>query len=308
MIIVTGGTGFVGSHLVEELKKRNYEVFVPSRSDYNFELETDCQKLMIKYKNADCIVNLAALVGGIGFNMNHPYELLYKNLVINTNLIHWAIKAGIKKFVQIGTTCSYPKFCPVPFNESAMWDGYPEETNAPYGLAKRMSIAQLQAAYKEYGFNGVTLIPTNMYGPRDNFNPNQSHVIPALIKKMFDAVDNNDDAVTVWGGGKATRDFVYVSDVIEAIINTIENHNNPLMPLNVGSGDETSISLLVHHIQKATGFEGKIKWDGTKPDGQPRRRLNINEIKQALDWSSKVSLFEGLQKTVDWYKGVRYGS
>lgn len=306
MIIVTGGTGFVGSHLVEELKRQEYEVFVPSRSDYNLELEGDCQKLMIKYKNVDCIVNLAALVGGIGFNMNHPYELLYKNLAINTNLIHWSIKTGVKKYVNISTTCAYPKFCPVPFNETAMWDGYPEETNAPYGLAKRMSIAQLQAAYKEYGFNGVTLIPTNMYGPRDNFNPNQSHVIPALIKKMFDAIDNNEDTVTVWGSGKATRDFIYVSDVVESIIKGIEKHNNPLMPLNVGSGDETSISLLVHYIQKATEFEGKIKWDNTKPDGQPRRRLNINEIKNTLAWSPKISLVDGLQKTVDWYKGVRY--
>lgn len=308
MILVTGGRGFVGSHLVELLKENEYEVYAPKRQDYNLEFADDCHKLIRHYKDdIECLVNCAALVGGIGFNQAHPYELLYRNLQINTNLIHWSVKYQIKKFVQIGTTCSYPKFCPPPFNESALWDGYPEETNAPYGNAKRISMEQLKAAYNEFGFNGVTVIPTNMYGPRDNFNPKQSHVIPAIIKKMFDAIDNEEKVVNIWGTGKATRDFIYVKDAAHAIMRVIQDYNNPLQSLNVGNGEQTSISHLVYLIQRLSGYKGALKWDTTKPDGQPKRALNISEIKHALDWKPETSLQEGLKMTIDWYKETRYG-
>jgi nucleoside-diphosphate-sugar epimerase len=307
MILVTGSSGFLGSHLVDRLEQLDYEYYPVQHNSYDLRFTDDCQRLIHRFKKQiDCVIHLAANVGGIGYNRNHPYQLLYDNVKINTNLIHQCVINQVPKMVMMSTTCLYPKFCPSPFNESSLWDGYPEETNAPYGNAKRIALEQLKAAYHEFEFNGVTLIPTNMFGARDNFNPNKSHVIPALIKKVFDAIDNGDNSITVWGTGQATRDFLYVSDCVDAIILAMEHYDNPLQPLNVGTGKETSIELLVHHICKIAEFKGKVKWDTTKPDGQPKRALNISLIKNSLDWQPKISLFDGLLKTIEWYKGYRY--
>lgn len=308
MILVTGGNGFLGSHIVKRLEQLDYEFQVVYHNHYDLRFADDCQRLILRYKKQiDCVIHLAANVGGIGYNRNHPYRLLYDNVMINTNLIHQCIINNIPKFLMVSTCCAYPKFCPVPFSESSLWDGYPEETNAAYGNAKRIAMEQLKAAYNEFDFNGITLIPTNLFGINDVFDPSRSHVIPALIKKVFDAIDDKQNTINIWGTGRATRDFLYVDDCVDAIIMAMEKYENPLQPLNVGSGHETSIELLIHHICKIAKFDGKLKWDTSKPDGQPRRALDITNIKNALGWYPKTSLFEGLEKTIEWYKGIRYG-
>lgn len=306
MIIVTGGHGFLGSWVVKELEKKRYEVFVPSRNHFNLFSPEDTYKLF-KNVEADGVIHLAADVGGIGYNKNHPYQLIYNNLRINTNVINEAIRFGIKKFLNVSTTCSYPKWANPPFREEILFDGYPEETNAPYGIAKRVAMEQVKAAYHEFGFNGISVIPTNLFGPSDNYDPKESHVIPALIKKMFDAIDNKEDVVEVWGTGKATRDFLYVEDAAEAIVLCYEEHDNPEIPLNIGSGREVSIAELVHFIQKIAGYKGKIKWDISKPDGQPKRALNTNKLRTVTGWEPKFTLQEGLEKTINDYKESRYG-
>ena len=295
-VLVTGSTGFVGTHLVKRLEDLGCTLITPASIVYDLRLKTDVNALFRKFVGIDIIFNLAANVGGIGYNQLHPYSLFYDNIQIGVNLIHAAIQHKVKKFIQVGTVCAYPKFTPVPFDEKCLWDGYPEETNAPYGIAKRVTLTQLQAARQEYGFNGIYILPTNLYGVGDTFNPDQSHVIPALIKKFVD----NPDEVEVWGSGDASRDFLYVTDAVEGLLLLAEKYDRP-EPVNLGSGEEIRIGVLVKLISDLTGFCGKIKWDRTKPDGQPRRVLRIWKAKE-LGWSPKVKLKDGLTRTIEWYK------
>jgi GDP-L-fucose synthase len=248
----------------------------------------------------DVVIHAAAKVGGIGYNMEHPGELFYDNLMMGMNLIEGARRKGIKKFVMIGTVCSYPKFAKVPFKEEELWNGYPEETNAPYGLSKLALFEMIASYQKQYGFNGVCLLPVNLYGPGDNFDPSSSHVIPALIRRFIEAKEAGDKKVTVWGTGKASREFLYVEDAARAIILATEKLNSPL-PINIGASKEIKIKQLVEQIAKATKYNGKIVWDKTKPDGQPRRGLNVSKAKKQLGFTSKMSFAKGLKETVDWY-------
>lgn len=297
-VLVTGGAGFLGSYIVAALKKRNPgKIIVPRAKTHDLRDLNVCKDLA---KKSDIIIHAAAKVGGIGFNMVNPGELFYDNLIMGSQLIEESRKANVEKFIAIGTICAYPKFTPIPFKEENIWDGYPEETNAPYGLAKKMLLVQLQAYEKQYSFNGIYLLPTNLYGPGDNFDPRSSHVVPAMIKKFVDAKLRNDKHVVVWGTGKATREFVYVEDCAEAIILAAERYNKP-DPVNIGSSFEISIKELAELIKKIVGFEGEIIWDATKPDGQPRRKLDTHRAEKEFGFKAKTSFSEGLKKTVDWY-------
>lgn len=298
MVIVTGGSGFLGSHLIAKLGDR--EIFAPRSIDYDLRRENDTRRMFDYIGQPDIVFHLAATVGGIGANRMHPGRFFYDNMLMSLNVIHQAMLHKVGKLIVIGTTCSYPKFAPIPFNEFSLFDGYPEETNAPYGIAKRAALVMLQAYQAEYGLHFNYLIPTNLYGPGDNFEDSTSHVIPALIKKCLQAKKEGENDVTVWGTGKATRDFVYVEDVADALVLAMDNYDRP-EPLNLGSGDEVKINTLVYFIQEATGFEGKIKYDTSQPDGQPRRCLNTKDAKNALGWTATTTLKEGLQKTVEWY-------
>ncbi len=307
-VIVTGGSGFLGKHLVRLLMKKGCRPWIPNTRDYDLR-NRETANLMLDYsrsprRDIDIIFNLAANVGGIGYNQNHPYSLFYDNAIMGIHLIDAAVKAGIKKFVQIGTTCSYPKWAKPPFSEEALWDGYPEETNAPYGLAKKMLLVQLQAARKELNFNGIYLIPTNLYGPGDTFAPYRSHVIPALIHKCLEAKEKEETSINAWGTGRATRDFLYVNDAAEAIILAAEKYNHPA-PLNLGSGEEISVAILAHHIIELCGYSGNIVWDVQKPDGQPRRGLSTSLAKEMLDWTAETDLKTGLKETIQWYEQER---
>jgi GDP-L-fucose synthase len=300
-ILVTGGAGFLGSFVVEKLIKAGIpekNIIVPRSKDCDLRKLEDCKKIV---KGIDIIIHLAAKVGGIGFNCEHPGQLYYDNLIMGAQLMDEARKAKIEKFVAVGTICAYPKFTPVPFKEKDLWMGYPEETNAPYGLAKKMMLVQSQAYRQEYGFNSIFLLPVNLYGPRDNFDPNSSHVIPALIKKFVEAKNNNSNTVEVWGTGKATREFVYVEDAAEGIVAATLKYNKS-EPVNIGASMEISIKDLVEKIRKITGFEGKIVWDKTKPDGQPRRKLDISRAQKEFGFRSKTNFDVGLKKTIEWYK------
>lgn len=299
-IVVTGGSGFLGSHVVDKLRGRGArDIFIPRSSEYNL---TKDEAIVRLYKEArpDIVIHLAAVVGGIGANRENPGRFFYENLIMGTQLIEQARLFGIKKFVAIGTICAYPKFTPVPFKEEDLWNGYPEETNAPYGIAKKAMLVQLQAYRDQYGFNGIYLLPVNLYGPRDNFDPKISHVIPALIKKCIDAIKNGDEEIVVWGTGKATREFLYAEDAAEGIILAAEKYDGP-EPVNLGAGFEISIRDLVHKIAESTGFKGKIVWDSTKPDGQPRRMLDTSRAESYFGFKAKTSFDDGLKKTVDWY-------
>jgi len=295
-VLVTGASGFVGTHLTTRLMELGCDLFVANSNDFDLRRLISVNLMLDSNDDLDFIFNLAANVGGIGYNQAHPYSLFYDNIQMGTNLIHAAIHHKVKKFIQVGTVCAYPKFTPVPFDERCLWDGYPEETNAPYGIAKRVLHTQLLAARQEYGFNGIYVLPTNLYGPGDTFNPEQSHVIPALIKKFVESKDE----VEVWGSGDASRDFLYVTDAVEGLLLLAEKYDRP-EPVNLGSGEEIHIGVLVKLISDIVGFRGKIKWDRTKPDGQPRRGLRIWKAKE-LGWSPKVELRDGLAKTVEWYK------
>lgn len=300
-VIVTGGAGFLGSYLCEILKDKGCEsIFVPRSFEYDLRFECDIVKMFSNGKTIDYLFNLAANVGGIGYNKNHPYYLFYDNIKLGTELIHQSIFNGVKKFIQIGTVCAYPKWCNVPFSEKTIWDGYPEETNAPYGLAKKMLLVQLQAARKELGFNGIYILPTNLYGPGDEFNPSKSHVIPALIRKSLEAKEKR-SAIEVWGTGKASRDFLYVEDAARGIVLAAEKYERG-EPINLGSGKEVKIATLLYLISEIIDYRAKIKWDNSKPDGQLRRLLDIRDTKQILDWQPEISLKEGLEKTIEWYK------
>lgn len=297
-ILVTGGTGFLGSHLVPKLKKAGAQVTVPSSDKHDLRYRNACEQVV---KDHDIVIHLAAKVGGIGFNMKYPGEMFYDNVMMGTQLMEASRIAKVHKFVSVGTVCSYPKFTPVPFKEKNLWNGYPEETNAPYGLAKKMLLVQGTAYRMQYNFNSIFLIPVNLYGPGDKFDTKSSHVIPALIRKFVEAKLSNKPNVIVWGTGKATREFLYVEDAVEAIMLATEKYNK-LEPVNLGSHFEISIKNLANLIAKIVGFKGKIVWDLTKPDGQPRRKLDTKRARDEFGFKSKTNFQLGLKKTIKWYK------
>ena len=303
-VVVTGGAGFLGKYVTEGLRKRDCKyVGVPNIEDYDLVTMDDINR-MYDDMTPDIVIHLAAVVGGIGANREHPGEFFYKNLIMGVQLIEQARVRNIEKFVAIGTICAYPKFTPVPFKEEDLWNGYPEETNAPYGLAKKMLLVQSQAYRQEYGFNSIFLLPVNLYGPGDNFNPVSSHVIPALIKKCFDAIDSGADYIECWGTGKVSREFIYAADAAEGILLATEHYNEP-EPVNIGAGFEITIKELVEKITKLTDFTGEIRWDSSKPDGQPRRMLDVSKAKQCFGFEAKTSFDESLKATIDWYKANR---
>lgn len=298
-ILITGAGGFVGTHLVSLLRESGLQPITPSSADCDLRNPGQINALLSAYPNIDLLFNLAANVGGIGYNQVHPYALFYDNIQIGVNLIQAAIQHKVKKFIQLGTVCAYPKFTPIPFDERSLWDGYPEETNAPYGLAKRVLLVQLQAARQEYGFNGIYILPTNLYGPGDHFEPARSHVIPALIKKFIEAKEQNLPEVEIWGSGRASRDFLHVKDAVRGILLLAEKYDCP-DPINLGSGNEVPIMVLAQMIQELTDYRGRIRWDISKPDGQPRRSLRIWKAKE-LGWQPQITLKDGLKNTIAWY-------
>lgn len=311
-IMVTGGNGFLGKHLVAKLKNRGCKnIFIPFIEDYDL-VNMEAVKRLYSDAKPDIVIHLAAKVGGIGANRENPGKFFYDNLMMGVQLMEIGRQVGIEKFVALGTICAYPKFTPIPFKEENIWNGYPEETNAPYGLAKKMLLVQSQAYRQQYGFNSIFLLPVNLYGPGDNFNPNSSHVIPALIKKCIDAqkVKRGQTPkgpvpeILVWGTGNPTREFLYVEDAAEAIVLATERYNKS-EPVNIGAGFEISIKDLVKLIIKLTGFKGKIIWDKTKPDGQPRRCLDTTRAAKEFGFKAKTKFEAGLKATIDWYKNIR---
>lgn len=299
-ILVTGGAGFLGSHVVSELIKNKVikkNIFIPRSKEIDLRQKNNCKKAV---KGMDILIHLAGNVGGIGKNQRLPGTLFYDNIQMGVNLIHEAMLARIKKIVIIGTICAYPKYTPVPFKEEDLWIGYPEETNAPYGLAKKMLLVQAQAYRKQYNINSIYLLPVNMYGPRDNFNLDSSHVIPALIQKTHEAIKNKQSFIEVWGDGNATREFLYVEDAARGIILALK-HYNKSDPINLGSGKEISIKNLIGLITKLMNYKGEIRWDTTKPNGQPRRLLDVSKAEKEINFKSKVGLQKGLKKTINWY-------
>ena len=312
-VIVTGGAGFLGSFVCEKLRDRSAaEIVVPRSGRYDLRHPDAIRQLLHdtslpavggRRSAVNVVIHLAAHVGGIGANRAHPAEFFYDNLMMGVPLLHESWQFGVGKFVAIGTVCAYPKFTPVPFKEEDLWDGYPEETNAPYGLAKKMLLVQSQAYRAQYGFNSIFLLPVNLYGPRDNFDLESSHVIPALIRKFLEAVEGGGEEVVAWGTGKASREFLYVEDAVEGILLATERYDGS-EPVNLGSGMEISIRDLVHLIARLTEFEGEIVWDTTKPDGQPRRCLDIGRAEQMFAFRAKTNFEEGLRKTIEWYKST----
>lgn len=300
-IIVTGGAGFLGYHVVKKLELMGCQnIFITRSKEYDLVTESGIKKMFEDLK-PDYIIHLAAVVGGIGANRLNPGKYFYDNLMMGTQLIEQSRIYNIKKFIGVGTICAYPKFTPVPFKEDDLWMGYPEETNAPYGLAKKMMLVQSQAYREQYGLNSIYLLPVNLYGPRDNFDPSTSHVIPALIKKCVDAINSGENTITVWGTGQATREFLYVEDAAEGIVKATEFYNGS-QPVNLGAGHEISIMELVGKIAEMTGFKGNIVWDDTKPDGQPRRCLDTTRAYTEFGFKAQTSFDEGLRKTIDWYR------
>lgn len=298
-VVVTGGGGFLGSHVVDILRERGAtDIFVPRSKDYDLRDKAVCAEVV---RGADVVIHLAANVGGIGYNLEFPGTLFYDNLLMGVHMMEESRKAGVSKFVAIGTICAYPKFAPVPFKESDLWDGYPEETNAPYGLAKKMMLVQSTAYRSQYNFNSIFLLPVNLYGPRDNFDEDSSHVIPALIKKFVEARRDNLPTVTVWGTGKATREFCYVEDTAKGIVLASETYNKS-DPVNLGAGFEISIKELVEKIRAIIGYTGEIVWDTSKPDGQPRRMVDTTLAEAEFGYRATTDFDAGLKSTIEWYQ------
>lgn len=296
-VLLTGGSGFLGRFITAKLKKLGINPNIPRSISDDLRRKEVCEKVV---KGIDIVIHAAGNVGGIGYNREHPGTLFYDNLVMGVHLLEEARKAKVKKFVAIGTICAYPKFTPVPFQEEDLWSGYPEETNAPYGLAKKMLLVQSQAYREEFGFNSIFVLPVNLYGPGDNFDVSTSHVIPALIKKFVDAKIRNEEFVSVWGTGNATREFLYVDDCAQAILLAAEKYNKP-DPVNIGSSFEISVKDLANLIKDLVGFKSKIIWDKTKPDGQPRRKLDTTRAKKEFGFKSKTDFAKGLKETIEWY-------
>jgi GDP-L-fucose synthase len=303
-VVVTGGAGFLGRFIVERLQSyKGIEVFVPRSRDYNLVDESDIKRLLSKVR-PDLVIHLAAVVGGIGANQKNPGKFFYENLMMGVQLIHQSLQHDVKKFVAIGTVCAYPKFTPTPFREDDLWNGYPEETNAPYGLAKKMMLVQAQSYRQQYDFNTIFLLPANLYGPGDNFDLESSHVIPALIRKCIEARDANRSFIEAWGTGEASREFLYVDDCADGVIRAAATYNES-EPVNIGTGSEIKISELVQLIARLTRFEGEIRWQHDKPDGQPRRRLDVSRAVEKFGFQAQVPLEEGLRRTIQWYEANR---
>lgn len=303
-ITVTGGAGFLGTYVVKKLRERGCQnVFVPRSKDYNL-VDNEAVKRLYQDSKPDTVIHLAAKVGGIGVTSEKPGEFFYDNLMMGVQMMEQGRLFGIKKFVAIGTVCAYPQDIPIPFKEDDLWNGYPEETNAPYGLAKKMTLVQAQAYRQQYGFNAIYLLPVNLYGPGDNFNPETSHAIPALIKKCLDVIEENKREIVVWGTGNPTREYLYVEDAAEGILLATEKYDNP-EPLNLGSGLEISIKDLVGLITELTGYKGGIIWDTSRPDGQPRRLFDTSKAERELGFKAKTDFEEGLKRTIKWYKEQR---
>ena len=303
-VCVTGGAGFLGSYIVEKLKSRGaQEVFVPLIEEYDF-VQPEAVTRMLQTARPEMVIHLAAHVGGIGANRAHPAEFFYDNLMMGAQLMHQSWKMGVEKFVALGTVCSYPKLTPVPFREEDLWNGYPEETNAPYGLAKKMMLVQSQTYRAQYGFHSIFLIPVNLYGPGDNFHLETSHVIPALIRKCIDGQERGERSIEVWGDGTPTREFLFVEDAAEGILLAAERYDDS-QPVNLGSGREIRIRELAEMIARLTGFEGRFDWDTSKPNGQPRRALDTARAETLFGFRSKTSFEAGLRKTIDWYRDHR---
>lgn len=298
-VVVTGGNGFLGSHVVEKFKSMGHEVLVPRQEDYDLRRRANIER-MLNVMSPEVIVHLAAVCGGIGANMKSPAKFFYDNLVMGAELIDMANSYGVEKFVQVGTVCAYPKAPPLPFKEEDLWNGYPEESNAPYGLAKKILLVQCQAYREQYGMNAIYLLPVNLYGERDNFDLQSSHVMPALIRKCAEAKKSGAKSITVWGTGTASREFLYAGDCAEALYLATERYNSP-EPINLGSGSEVTMRNLVELIKRAVGFEGEVVYDSSKPDGQPRRCLDVSKALCAFGFAARTSLEEGIRKTVKWY-------
>lgn len=305
-ILVTGGNGFLGSNVVKELIADGVprsNISTPHSSELDLRKWEDCKKAV---EGQQLVIHLAAVVGGIGANREHPGKFFYENLMMGVQLMEAARTGGVVKFVAVGTVCAYPKFTPVPFKEDDLWNGYPEETNAPYGLAKKMLLVQAQAYRAEYGFNAIYLLPVNLYGPGDNFDPKSSHVIPALIKKIHEAKEADSPFVEVWGTGGASREFLYVEDAAKGIVLAAKEYDKP-DPVNLGSGTEITIKNLVELIGRLMDYKGEIRWDSSKPDGQPRRMLDVSRAKKEFGFKAKTTFEDGLRRTIDWYLGQKKG-
>ena len=303
-VCVTGGAGFLGAFVTTKLKDRGAkEIFIPLIEQYNL-VDPQAIERMLDDSRPDVIIHLAAHVGGIGANRLHPAEFFYDNLMMGVQLIHQSWKRGVEKFVALGTVCAYPKFTPVPFREDDLWNGYPEETNAPYGLAKKMLLVQAQAYRQQYGYNAIFLLPVNLYGPGDNFDLQSSHVIPALIRKCIEAQESGHESVEVWGDGSPTREFLFVEDAAEGILLAAERYNAP-DPVNLGSGNEISIKDLAELIQRITGYRGRLVWDTSNPNGQPRRALDTTRAEKMFGFKASTNFELGLRRTIDWYRAFR---
>lgn len=303
-VTVTGGGGFLGSFVVEKLRQRGAtQIFVPRSKDYDLVQPSEIAR-MLDESQPDLIIHIAALAGGIGLNRAKPADLFYTNIMMGIPLMHQAWERGVDKFVALGTVCAYPKFANAPFREDEIWEGYPEETNAPYGLAKKMLLVQAQAYRQQHDFNAIFLLPVNLYGPRDNFNPASSHVIPALIRKFVEAQERGDTQVELWGDGSPTREFLYVEDAAEGIVLAAEKYNSS-EPVNLGSGTEISIKALAELIGRLTGYSGKFVWDTSQPNGQPRRLLDVSRAEELFGFRAGTSFEDGLRKTIEWYRQHR---
>ncbi|MDB9281715.1 GDP-L-fucose synthase [Halorubrum ezzemoulense] len=307
-VMVTGGSGFLGSHLVEELRDRSHDadVFVPRSDEYDLRNRVDIRRAFSD-SGADVVLHLAATVGGIGANRENPGQYFYDNAIMGIELLEMARQFDVDKFTILGTICSYPKHTEVPFSEDDLFDGYPEETNAPYGIAKKALLTQSRAYRKQYDFNSIYLMPVNLYGPRDDFDLHSAHVIPAIIRKCIEARERDNDSITAWGTGEPTREFLYVEDAARGILDATERYDRS-KPVNLGSGEEITIEKLVKKIAEIVGFNGEIKWDTSKPDGQPRRRLDTSRAEEYFDWTASTEFEEGLRHTINWYESVRSDS